>query len=282
MGPVKPLNDETVWTTFAPGSLDGRTALVTGGGSGIGRATARLLAYLGVRVAVAGRRAAELDETVQGISASGWTAAHAVSCDLRDNDQVDAMVASVLAEFGHLDYLVNNAGGQFIAPAETVSYNGFRAVTRLNLDAVWYLTTRVAKEAMLPAGYGKIVSITMTPRRGMPGMAHSSAARAAVESLTATLSQEWAPRGIRLAAVAPGIVLTPGWQANYGLDPEVVASVIPAGRLQTPEEVAGTIGFLLSPLGDYLTGEVVVTDGGYSALGPANALQAAFAQASTR
>lgn len=272
-------DSERIWTTFSAGCLAGRTAVVTGGGSGIGRATARLLSRLGASVAVVGRRPEELAATAAGIEEDGGPAVLAVSCDLRDPEDVDRMLDRVLGEYAGLDFLVNNAGGQFIAPAESVSMNGFRAVTRLNLDAVWYLTTRVAGRAMIPAKSGKIVSVTMTPRRGMPGMAHSSAARAGVESLTSTLAQEWAQHGIRLAAVAPGIVHTQGWQANYGLDPEIVGSVVPAGRLQRPEEVAGLIGFLLSPLGDYITGQTYVADGGYELLGPSTALQAALSRA---
>ena len=270
-------NEEALWRTLAPGTLVGSTALVTGGGSGIGRSITRLLAYLGASVTVVGRGEEQLAETARGVATDGGPAVVVAACDLREPGQVDALLDTVLSQ--PLDLLVNNAGGQFISPAENISYNGFRAVTRLNLDAVWYLTTRVAERSMLPAGSGKIVSITMTPRSGMPGMSHSSAARAGVESLTSTLSQEWAPRGIRINAVAPGIVHTPGWEANYGLDPEVVGKVIPAGRLQRPEEVAALVGFLATPLGDYITGEVIVADGGYSSLGPAVALQAALAKA---
>ncbi len=273
---------ESIWKTLAEGTLAGRTALVTGGGSGIGRSTARLLAHLGARVAVVGRRAEELAATAAAIDADGGPAVLALPTDVREPQEVDAMLDRLVEAFGGLDFLVNNAGGQFIAPAETVSTNGFRAVTRLNFEAVWYLTTRVAQRVMIPARQGAVVSVTMTPRRGMPGMAHSSAARAAVESLTSTFAQEWARYGIRLSAVAPGIVLTPGWQANYGLDPAVVASVIPVGRMQAPEEVAGLIAFLLSPLGAYLTGQTYVADGGYELIGPSNALQAAFAGSASR
>lgn len=271
---------EALWRTYAADSLAGSTALVTGGGSGIGRSTARLLAWLGCRVAVVGRTPDRLAGTAAGIAEDGGPAVLCVPCDVREPEQVDALIEQVLAEFGRIDALVNNAGGQFIAPAETVSMKGFRAVTRLNFDAVWYLTTRVAARAMIPARSGAVVSVTMTPRRGMPGMAHSSAARAAVESLTSTLAQEWAGHGIRLAAVAPGIVHTEGWESNYGLDPAAVGAVIPAGRLQQPEEVAALVGYLLSPLGASITGQTFVADGGYELLGPANALQAALAAAS--
>ena len=268
-----------IWIRKRP-SLAGSTAVVTGGGSGIGRSTARLLAWLGCRVAVVGRTPDRLARTAASIAEDGGPAVLCVPCDVREPEQVDALIERVLAEFGRLDALVNNAGGQFIAPAESVSMKGFRAVTRLNFDAVWYLTTRVAARAMIPARSGAIVSVTMTPRRGMPGMAHSSAARAAVESLTSTLAQEWAGHGIRLAAVAPGIVHTEGWESNYALDPAAVGAVIPAGRLQQPEEVAALVGYLLSPLGASITGQTIVADGGYELLGPANALQAALAAAS--
>jgi citronellol/citronellal dehydrogenase len=247
---------------LAPRCLDGRTALVTGGGSGIGRATALLLAGLGARVAITGRREEALAETVR-LAADAATAypVVAVPCDVREPEQVDGLLDTVLAELGRIDVLVNNAGGQFMAPGESLSYNGFRAVTRLNLDATWYVLKEVAARSMIPAGYGKIVSITMSPHRGTPGMAHSSAARAAVESLTRTLAGEWARHGVRLVAVAPGFVHTEVI-TKYGIDLDLLATTVPLARLQAADEVAAMVAFLASPAGDYITGTTITIDGG--------------------
>ena len=248
---------------LAPGCLIGRVALVTGGGTGIGRATALALARLGAAVSIVGRRPDKLEQT----RSHAPDAIDTHPADVREFDQVDAVLDAVLDRHGRIDLLVNNAGGQFMAPAESVSPNGFRAVTRLNLDATWYLTTRVAGRSMIPNGYGKVASVTMTPRRGIPFMAHSSAARAAVESLTQTLAVEWGRHGVRLVAVAPGIVHTEAWE-GYGLDPDTVASSMLLQRLQTPEEVAAVIAFCLSPAGDYITGTTIAADGGWDIVGP--------------
>ncbi|MEZ5186609.1 MAG: SDR family oxidoreductase [Candidatus Nanopelagicales bacterium] len=246
-------------SVFAPGCLAGRSAVVTGGGSGIGAATARLLADLGARVNIVGRRPEAL----------ALTAEHnpdliiPATADLREPDQVDAMLATIES----CDFLMNNAGGQFVSQAQDITYKGFRAVTRLNLDAPWYLTTRIANRFFIPAGYGKIVSITMTPHRGMPLMAHSSAARAGMESLTRNWAAEWGRLGIRAVALAPGIVHTEAWQ-RYGLSPEQVSAGLPAGRLQTADEVAAMTAFLFSPAGDYITGTTLTCDGGFDIMGP--------------
>jgi citronellol/citronellal dehydrogenase len=253
-----------------PGCLTGRVALVTGGGTGIGRATALRLAALGAQVIVMGRRADKLEQT-RDLADAAALPITVIAVDLREFDAVDAALDQALELHGRIDLLVNNAGGQFMAAAETVSANGFRAVTRLNLDAPWYLTTRVAARSMIPNRYGKVASVTMTPQRGIPGMAHSSAARAAVESLTKTLAVEWGQHGIRLVAIAPGIVHTEAWE-NYGLDPAGVGDSMLLDRLQRPEEVAEVIAFLLSAGGDYITGTTIIADGGWNLVGPFPAL----------
>src|SRR5215211_7296657 len=185
---------------FRPGLLDGRLAIVSGGGTGLGRATALELAELGARVVVCGRRREPLDETVAS-AAQGRV--EAVECDIREEDQVEALVDGVLERHGRVDLLVNNAGGQYMTPAEDITPKGFRTVMRLNVEGTWLMTHAVATRAMMPQERGgKIVNVTLSPHHGLPGMAHSSAARAAVENLTRVLSIEWARFGIKLTALA--------------------------------------------------------------------------------
>jgi citronellol/citronellal dehydrogenase len=162
---------------------------------------------------------------------------------------------------------VNNAGGQFIARAEDITANGWRAVQRLNVDAVWYLTRLVATRSMIEAGGGLVVFIGLSPRRALPGMAHAIAARAAVEALGNTLALEWGRHGIRAVTVTPGVIRTEGLD-GYGS--EAIArweSAVPLGRLGTPEEVGSVIAFLASAGGGYITGATILVDGGVDALG---------------
>jgi citronellol/citronellal dehydrogenase len=245
---------------FRDGLLDGQVVLLSGGGSGIGRVTALELASLGATVVVCGRRAEPLQETC-ALDPSGRTV-HAV-CDVREPDQVDALVDGVLADHGRLDVLVNNAGGQFLAPAEQISPKGFSTVVRLNLESTWLMTHAAATKAFIPGGGGKVVSITLTPHGGLPGMAHSSAARAGVENLMQCLGTEWARFGIRLNAVAVGTVATETLLTKY---PQPVRDAfvekVPLGRLGRPEEVAWAVAHLCSPAGDWTTGSVITIDGG--------------------
>ena len=244
----------------------GRVALVTGGGTGIGRATALELARTGAAVAICGRRSEPLEATRAEIEAAGGSCL-AVPTDVREPEQVDALLAGVLERYERIDVLVNNAGGQFIAPAEDISPNGWRAVQRLNVDAVWYLTRAVATGSMIPAGGGLIVFIGLSPRRALPGMAHASAARAAVENLGRTLAIEWGRHRIRTVTVTPGVIRTEGLD-GYG--EEQVAEwerEVPIGRLGLPEEVASLIAFLASPGGGYVSGATILVDGGIDAMG---------------
>jgi NAD(P)-dependent dehydrogenase (short-subunit alcohol dehydrogenase family) len=239
-------------------------AVVSGGGSGLGRATALELAALGARVVVCGRRQEPLDETA-ALAADGRVEAR--TCDIREEDQVEALVEGVLESHGQIDLLVNNAGGQYMTPAEDITPKGFRTVLRLNVEGTWLMTHAVATKAMMggpgedPRG-GKIVNVTLSPHHGLPGMAHSSAARAAVENLTRVLSIEWARFGIKLTALAAGHFATDTLKTKYPKQVvEGVAGTVPLGRLGTEEEFAWLVAYLASPGGDYLSGAVLTIDG---------------------
>jgi citronellol/citronellal dehydrogenase len=243
---------------LAPDANAGKVALVTGGGTGIGRATAVELARTGAKVVVCGRR----PEPLEAVQAELGEDCLAVPTDVREPEEVAALVDRALERFARIDVLVNNAGGPFLAPAEEISLKGWRAVHRLAVDAVWDLTRTVAERSMIPNKDGVIVFIGFSPRRGMAEMAHAAAARAAIENLAGSLALEWSEHGIRAVYVALGNIATEGLD-GYG--PERVAEwerEVPLGRLGTPEEAAALIAFLASPGGGYVTGTTVVMDGG--------------------
>jgi citronellol/citronellal dehydrogenase len=245
---------------FVPDLLAGQVALVTGGGSGIGRETALELARCGARVAICGRREEPLLETI-ALDPHGLIEAHV--CDIREDEQVERLVDTVLERQGRIDVVVNNAGGQFMAPAESITPKGFRTVIRLNVEGTWLVTHAVATKAMIPSGRGgKVLSVTLSPHNGMPGMAHSGAARAAVENLMRTLSIEWARFGIRLLAIAPGQFATQTLLTKYPQAiVERIADTIPLQRLGTEQEIAWLVAYLASPAGDFVSGTVITVDG---------------------
>jgi citronellol/citronellal dehydrogenase len=245
---------------FAPDLLGGQVAIVSGGGTGLGRAAALELAACGARVVVCGRRPEPLDETASQAE-GGRCEAH--PCDVREEQEVDALVDAVLERHGRIDLLVNNAGGQYMTPAEDITPKGFRTVIRLNVEGTWLMTHAVATKAMIPdARGGKILNVTLSPHHGLPGMAHSSAARAAVENLTRVLSIEWARFGIRLSALAAGHFATDTLKTKYPKPVvEGVAGTVPLQRLGTPEEFAWLVAYLASPGGDYFSGAVLTLDG---------------------
>src|SRR3954451_19053333 len=168
---------------FAPALLKDQVIVVTGGGSGLGRATAQGLSACGATVVIAGRRLEPLEET----AASCEVPCDAIVCDIREEEQVTAFVDKVLDRHGRIDTLVNNAGGQYMTPAEDISLKGFETVVRLNLIGTWLMSHAAATKSMIPNEGGKIISVTLSPHHGLPGMAHSSAARAAVENLMRVL-----------------------------------------------------------------------------------------------
>lgn len=243
---------------FADGLLDGQVVLVTGGGSGLGRATAVELTRCGASVVVAGRRREPLEETA-GLCADGRCHAH--PCDIRVEEQVADLVEAVLERHARIDTLVNNAGGQFMSPAEDITAKGFRTVVGLNLEGTWLMTHAVATRAMIPADGGKIVNVTLSPHHGLPGMTHSAAARAAVENMTRTLSIEWARFNIRLTAIASGHFGTDVLKKYPKPVYEGVAATVPLGRLGNPEEQAWLVAYLASSAGDYHSGSILTVDG---------------------
>jgi len=254
---------------FAPGIFKDEVAIVTGGGSGIGLATAREFVRLGGRVAICGRTAAKLEAATQELTAlSSASHVYAASCDIREPAQVEAFIKNVLATWGRIDVLVNNAGGQFPSPAQHISPNGFLAVVKNNLVGTFHMCREVANQWMIPeARGGRIVNVIANIYRGFPGMVHTGAARAGVENMTMTLAVEWSQHNILVNAVAPGIILSSG-TAQY--PPQLLERGVaetPLKRAGTVEEVAASIIFLASPAAAYITGATLRIDGAQSLWG---------------
>jgi citronellol/citronellal dehydrogenase len=242
---------------FAPGMLSGQVALVTGGGTGLGKATALELARCGARVVIAGRRAEVLEGAVSEIGpASDWIAG-----DVRERDDAARLVATVLERYGRLDVLVNNAGGQYFTPAEGIAAKGWRAVWRLNVEGTLNMAEVAFERAMGPVGGGTIVNVTLSPHHGMPGMAHSGAARAAVEALTRELAGRWAGRGVAVTAVAAGHFDTEALEKYPSSLRAGMARTVPLQRLGAVDEHAWLVALLTSPLGKAFNGSTITLDG---------------------
>jgi NAD(P)-dependent dehydrogenase (short-subunit alcohol dehydrogenase family) len=244
------------------GTLADRVALVTGGGTGLGRAIALEFGRLGAAVAVCGRRREPLDETVALLGEHAF----AVECDVRDPAQVEAAFDVIEGSLGGVTTLVNNAAGNFVVPAEDLSPNGWRAVVGIVLDGTYFCSRAFARRAIARGGGGQIVNMVATYAwTGGPGTVHSAAAKAGVVNLTRTLAVEWARHRIRVNALAPGPVDTPQAAEKLWPTEETRAALlarIPAGRFGRPEEVTNACAYLVSDYSDYVTGEVLTLDGG--------------------
>jgi len=242
---------------FADGLLDGRVALVTGGGTGLGKAAARELHACGATVAIAGRRPEVLEAAAAQIGERSTT----IPGDVRSVEGAAAIVDAVLERHGRLDVLVNNAGGQYFAPAEAIEPKGWRAVFDLNVGGTLNMSRAAADRAMRAAGAGTIVNVTLSPHHGLAGMVHSSAARATVEGLTRELAAEWAGDGIAVIAAAAGHFDTESLRKYPEQVWRAAARTVPLQRLGREEEHAWLIALLASPLGRELSGSVVTLDG---------------------
>ena len=246
---------------FAPGLLSGRVALVTGGGTGLGSATALELARCGATVTIAGRRAEVLEAAVAVAAKEGAGAIDWASADVRDREHAERLVSTVIERHGRLDVLVNNAGGQYFTPAELIAAKGWRAVWRLNVDGMLNMAETAFERAFASARAGTVVNVTLSPHHGMPGMAHSGAARAAVEALTRELATRWSDLGVCVSAVAAGHFDT---EVLEKYPPSVRAGTarsVPLQRLGTPAEHAWLVTLLASPLGRAFNGSTVTLDG---------------------
>jgi NAD(P)-dependent dehydrogenase (short-subunit alcohol dehydrogenase family) len=246
---------------FRDGLLAGRVCLVSGAGSGLGRETALELARLGAAVIGCGRREEPLAETAGLAEGLAGSCEHE-AMDIRDEEGVERLLDGLLERHGRLDVLVNNAGGQFLAPAESITPKGFRTVIELNVQGTWLMTHAAATKAFIPQGEGKVLSVTLSPHHGMPGMVHSGAARAAVENMMRTLAVEWARFGIKTCALAAGQFMTETMMTKY---PQVVVDnlerSIPLGRAGRAEEMAWLVAYLASPAGDFVSGTTITIDG---------------------
>ncbi|XP_056392984.1 peroxisomal trans-2-enoyl-CoA reductase [Hyla sarda] len=258
-------------SVFAPGLFRNKVAIVTGGGTGIGKAIAAELLELGCSVVIASRKLERLKEAtaelVSRISPPDPSVLTALQCNIRREEEVESLVKSTLSRYGRIDFLVNNGGGQFPSPSEAITPKGWNAVVETNLTGTFYCCKAVYNAWMKDHG-GAIVNIVADMWKGFPGMAHTGAARAAVDNLTKSLAIEWAHSGVRINSVAPGTIFSKTAVENYGgMGPAMFQNYIPnipAKRLGLPEEISPMVCFLLSPAASFMTGETVKVDAAQS------------------
>src|SRR5262245_14491132 len=239
-----------------------RVAIVTGGATGIGFAIAKELTRLGARVVIASRKEENLKAAVGEL---GERAAYHV-LDVREAPAVEAMAEKVVTDYGRIDILVNNAAGNFIVQADQLSVNGWNSVINIVLNGTFYCSSAVGKRMIAAKTGGAMLNIIANYAwTGSPGVVHSASAKAGVLAMTQTLAVEWARHNIRVNAMAPGPVDTPGASARLFPDPAVIEGIrrtVPLRRFATLEEVANAAAYLLSDYASYVTGGAFVIDGG--------------------
>jgi 3-oxoacyl-[acyl-carrier protein] reductase len=245
----------------------GRVAIVTGGATGIGYATALQLAKLGASVVIASRTAAELEASAARIAEESGSKCLAVPTDVKNEDAVIRMVQRTLDEFGRVDVLINNAGGTRMGPLETIPTKGWDSIYDLNVKSA-YFCTREAGKHMIEQRSGAIVNISSNAGiNGVKGGAHYASAKAALQMFTTVTAAEWGRYGIRCNCVAAGMISSPravdAWNAA-GLEPSTMARAIPLKRPGAPDEIANMIVFFASDAASYITGQTIAVNGGPS------------------
>jgi citronellol/citronellal dehydrogenase len=242
---------------FADRALEGVAAIVTGGGTNLGKAAAAELTRCGASVVIAGRRDDVLRAAAEDIGEPcSWVAG-----DIRERAGAQEIVGSAVHRHGHLDFVLNNAGGQYFVPAESITVKGWRAVQRLNVEGTVAVCEAAHELAMRPAGRGMIVNVTVSPHHGMPAMAHTGAARAAVEALTREFAERWSAEGVSVAAIALGRFATDSLRKYPAELWRRAANSVPLQRLGEVEEYGWLVALLASPLGRAFSGSVVTLDG---------------------
>jgi citronellol/citronellal dehydrogenase len=255
---------EALWaseTVYRADLFKGRVALVSGGGSGIGRAAALLFARLGANVVICGRTLEKLEVVAEFARGKGAKML-AMSANVREPEQVNALFERIHAECGRLDYVVNNAGGQFPQAAIDFAPKGWAAVIANNLNGSWYMMQRAAQYWRDQKQPGSIVNVVVVTERGMPGVAHTVAARAGIIGASRTVAVEWAPLGIRVNCVAPGLTATEGLRVYPPEAQREFPLANPLKRPGTPMEIAEACIYLSASSGSFITGEVLTVDGG--------------------